>query len=44
VIVEAVRWRDGVLEIIDQTLLPHELFVMRITTLASCARPSAACG
>jgi len=34
VIVEAVRWRDGVLEIIDQTLLPHELFVMRITTLA----------
>jgi methylthioribose-1-phosphate isomerase len=31
--VEAVRWHDGALEIIDQTLLPHELFVLRIARL-----------
>jgi methylthioribose-1-phosphate isomerase len=33
VAVEAVRWQDGALEIIDQTLLPHELLVVRLTTL-----------
>jgi len=31
--VEAVRYRDGAVEIIDQTLLPREYLVMRITDL-----------
>jgi methylthioribose-1-phosphate isomerase len=31
--VEALRWRDGALELIDQTLLPHALTVLRITDL-----------
>jgi len=31
--VEAVQYRDGVIEIIDQTLLPHEYFVLHITDL-----------
>ena len=31
--VEAVRWQDGAVEIIDQTLLPHEHRVLRITDL-----------
>jgi methylthioribose-1-phosphate isomerase len=31
--VDAVNYRDGAVEIIDQTLLPHELFVLRIRDL-----------
>ena len=31
--IEAVRWQDGAVEIIDQTLLPHEHRVLRITDL-----------
>jgi methylthioribose-1-phosphate isomerase len=31
--VEAVRWRDGALEIIDQTRLPGELVMLRLTDL-----------
>lgn len=33
--VDTVQYRDGVIEIIDQTLLPHEYFILQINDLDS---------